>query len=262
MSKQRLDVSLVERGLAASRQLAQSYILAGQVLINDQPAKKAGQEVSNEDDIRLVASEHYVSRGAYKLLKAIETYHIDLTDKVCLDVGASTGGFTQVMLEAGAKRVYSVDVGYGQFDYSLRQDERVVVLERTNARYLTKELIPEPIDFFSMDVSFISIKLLLPVIKDLLRPMAQGVVLIKPQFEAGRKFVGKGVITDPLIHVQVIEDMLETVKNLSLDALNLSYSPIKGPKGNREFLLHLKNQDPTNKPIDASAIVAEAHREL
>lgn len=262
MSKQRLDVALVERDLVPSRQQAQSLIMAGQVRINQVPAKKAGQEVSHDDVLEVLEQEHYVSRGAYKLLKAIEDYTIDLTDLVCMDVGASTGGFTQVMLEHGAKLVYSIDVGYGQFDYGLRQSERVIVLERQNARYLTKEIIPQMIDFFSMDVSFISVKLLLPAILPLLAAGAEGVVLIKPQFEAGRDQVGKGVITDPAIHQAVIEDILEFVAANHYDVLHLGYSPIKGPKGNREFLLHVKNQPSTKQKIDVSAVVSEAHREL
>ena len=262
MSSTRLDVALVNRKLAPSRQQAQSLIMAGQVRINAQPATKAGQEVTETDVLEVMAQEHYVSRGAYKLLKAIDDYVIDVNDLICLDVGASTGGFTQVMLEAGAKKVYSVDVGYGQFDYRLRTDERVVVLERQNARFLTRDIITDPIDFFSMDVSFISIKLLLPVVKALLRKDCEGVVLIKPQFEAGRHQVGKGVITDPAIHRAVIEDILEHLVKLDLDALHLGYSPIKGPKGNREFLLHLKNRPSTHQPIDVAGVVETAHREL
>ena len=257
----RLDVRLVELQMASSRHRALGLILAGQVSVNQKAATKAGLMVSDDDQIEVLQTDHYVSRGAHKLLKAIEDYDIDLTDKVCLDIGASTGGFTQVMLEAGARRVYSVDVGYGQFDYSLRRDDRVVVLERQNARYLDHDIIPEAIDFFSMDVSFISVRLLLPVIQKLLADKARGVVLIKPQFEAGRDQVGKGVINDPGIHQQVIERILEFITDMNLSPLALRYSPIKGPKGNREFLLYLTNVS-TKQPLDVAAVVAEAHREL
>ena len=258
----RLDVRLVELGLAPSRHQAQALILAGQVRVNDRPATKAGQTIEDGDHVTVKESEHYVSRGAYKLLKAIEDFAIDLNEKICLDVGASTGGFTQVMLEAGAKRIYSVDVGYGQFDYSLRQNDRVVVLERQNARHLTQEIIPEAIDFFSMDVSFISVRLILPAIKQLLADQAEGVILIKPQFEAGRDQVGKGVVTDPTIHQEVITGILEYVKQQELFPLALGYSPIKGPKGNREFLLYLANTNQPHAQIDIDQVVRDAHREL
>ncbi|HHT21496.1 MAG TPA: TlyA family RNA methyltransferase [Tissierellia bacterium] len=258
----RLDVRLVELGLVPSRRQAQALILAGQVRLNQKPATKAGQSVHDDDQIELTQREHYVSRGAYKLLKAIEDYRIDLSDKICLDVGASTGGFTQVMLEAGAKQVYAVDVGYGQFDYTLRQDARVRLLERQNARYLSRELLPEKIDFFSMDVSFISVRLILPAIKPLLADDGQGVILIKPQFEAGRDQVGKGIVTDPAIHRRVITGILEYVDHIELYPLALGYSPIKGPKGNREFLLYLSNRAKPHEPIIVDQVVADAHREL
>ena len=257
----RLDVRMVELALVASRQQAQGLIMAGQVRVNDEIITKAGKLVADEDIVRLEQSPRYVSRGAYKLLKALEQWPIDLTDKVALDIGASTGGFSQVMLEAGARRVYAVDVGYGQLAYSLRRDERVVVRERQNARLLDQTIIPEAIDFFSMDVSFISIKLILPAVRPLLAERAGGVVLIKPQFEAGRDQVGKGVITNPAIHRQVIDDIVQFCQAEGFYPQALDFSPIKGPKGNREFLLYLSNRPPA-QPLAAADVVACAHREV
>ena len=239
MKKIRLDQLLVERGLAESREKAKRLVLAGQVLIDGHPAPKPGHPVTTDHTIEIKQSERFVSRGGEKLEGAMTAFGLDLTGKVCLDIGSSTGGFTDCMLQHGADKVYAVDVGKGQLHWNLREDERVVVMEGTNARYLTPEDIPKPADFASIDTSFISLTKILPAVKDLLKPGGEIVSLIKPQFEAGKPEVdkGRGVITDPAIHEEVISKVRKFgTEELGLDWLDLATSPIKGPKGNIEFL--------------------------
>ncbi len=260
-TKQRLDVVLCSKGLAESRQKAQQYIMAGEVYVNDVRIDKPGTAVSEDSRI-----EHrgavcpFVSRGGYKLDKAMQCFPIDLHKKTCMDIGASTGGFTDCMLQNGANHVYCVDVGYGQLAWKLRNDPRVTNYERTNIRTLTQEQVPQRLDFISIDVSFISLTLVLPVAKQFLKPDGSIVALIKPQFEAGRQLVGKnGVIRDPNVHLQVIEKMLAFCQEQGFTVSGLSFSPVKGPKGNIEFLLYLSNNA---VDVDAGAVVEQAHREL
>lgn len=236
--KQRLDVLLVEKGLIESRQKAQALIMAGQVYVKGQKVDKAGAPTDPEAPIEVRGGGlKYVSRGGLKLEKAMETWPIVLDGKVCGDIGASTGGFTDCMLQNGAEKVYAVDVGYGQLAWKLRQDPRVVCLERTNARYLTGEQIPQPLDFFSVDVSFISLSLILPPLRQLMAPGGQGVCLVKPQFEAGREKVGKkGVVRDKAVHLEVLERFLENAGAAGFAVMGMTYSPIRGPEGNIEYL--------------------------
>lgn len=247
--KKRLDAILVELNKAESREKAKALIMAGLVYVNNQKCDKAGSTCKITDDIQVRGkSIPFVSRGGLKLEKAIKVFNINLCDKICMDIGASTGGFTDCMLQHGAKKVYAVDVGYGQLDWKLRNDARVVNMERTNIRYLEKEKINEELDFFSIDVSFISLKLCLPVIKDFLKSGGTAVCLIKPQFEAGRENVGKkGVVRDAKVHVQVIEDIQSFVLDNGFIVLGLDFSPIRGPQGNIEYLIYLeKNVNPVN----------------
>jgi len=245
-NKTRLDLLVFEKGFAESREKAKAVIMAGQVYVDNQKADKAGLMVSEDSVIEFRGGKNpYVSRGGFKLEKALEAFSIDLTGFCCMDVGASTGGFTDCMLQKGAIKVYSVDVGYGQLAWKLRSDPRVVSLERTNARYLTAEQVPESLDFISIDVSFISLTLILPAIKAFLKPMGQINALIKPQFEAGRDKVGKkGVVREPGTHSEVIEKIVDFSEKLDLTVLHLDFSPIKGPEGNIEYLLHLQNKKP------------------
>lgn len=260
MAKQRLDVYLVENGLVGSRSAAQAMIMAGEVYIGGQKAQKAGEQVTGGENIEIRGkSLKYVSRGGLKLDKAIAVFSPSLDDKICMDIGASTGGFTDCMLQNGAKKVYSVDVGYGQLAWKLRQDERVVNLERTNIRYVTEEQVSDKIDFFSVDVSFISLKLVLPVAYNLLSEDGLGVCLIKPQFEAGREKVGKkGVVRDKAVHLEVIENVLEFTREMGFVVLGLDYSPIKGPEGNIEYLMYIGKKGEDVNP-DASAVVDASH---
>ncbi len=265
--KKRLDILVTENGLAESREKAKALIMAGQVYVDNQKADKPGDTFSEDAHVEIRGKGlQYVSRGGLKLEKAMKEFGLTLTDKICMDVGASTGGFTDCMLQNGASKVYSVDVGYGQLAWSLRTDARVVNLERTNARYLTREQIPEEIDFFSVDVSFISLSLILPAVRPLLAEHGQAVCLIKPQFEAGREKVGKkGVVRDQSVHREVIEK----IRNFSLEngfsVLGLTYSPVKGPEGNIEYLIYLERSD---APIEASGVpvpeqvVEASHRDL
>ncbi|MDO4618647.1 MAG: TlyA family RNA methyltransferase [Clostridia bacterium] len=263
--KVRLDVLLFEKGLAESREKAKALIMAGQVYIDNVKCDKAGEQVLSTK-IPEIRGEtlKYVSRGGLKLEKAMKVFPIDLNDTVCMDIGASTGGFTDCMLQSGAKKVFAVDVGYGQFAWKLRSDERVVNMERTNIRYVTKEDIGEELDFASIDVSFISLKLVLPVAFNLLRDSGEVVALIKPQFEAGRDKVGKkGVVREPEIHKEVIEKVVEASKEIGFGVLGLSFSPVKGPEGNIEYLVHLKKNDSsdiTEEIIDK--VVDESHTVL
>lgn len=248
MSKVRLDVEMVRRGLAPSRERARAEIMAGEVRVNGVPAQKAGQEIPEDAEIVIVeAAIPFVSRGGLKLDKAVRVFPISLAGRVCADIGASTGGFTDVMLKNGARRVYAIDVGYGQLDWSLRNDERVTVMERTNARNMVPDWFPEPISFASIDVSFISLRLILPPLYNCLEEGGEVVALIKPQFEAGRGEVGKnGVVRDEAIHARVCRDTMAFADALGFSVLGLDYSPITGPKGNIEFLLYMQKCSPKN----------------
>ena len=238
-NKERLDNLLVERGLVSTRSRAKAFVMAGEVLVNGQRVDKPGTKIAREAKIQLIAPMPYVSRGGYKLAGALDLFQIDVSGKVCADVGACTGGFTDVLLQRGAARVYAIDVGYGQLDWKLRQDQRVIVMERTNVRYL--EELTETAEFASIDVSFISLKLVLPAVKKWLAPGGDIVALIKPQFEAGPKQVGKGgIVQDSTVHRQVLEEILTWTSENDLAPQALILSPIKGSDGNREFLVHLR----------------------
>lgn len=242
-SKERLDIQIVERGLAESRQKAKAYIMAGVVYVDGMREDKAGLKVKRGATIEVREKMRYVSRGGLKLEKAMQTFPITLTDKVCMDVGASTGGFTDCMLQNGASKVYSVDVGYGQFAWKLRQDPRVVCMEKTNIRYLTPDRMADQVAFCSIDVSFISLTKVLAPILELLTPDATLVALIKPQFEAGREQVEKhGVVRNPKVHEAVIHQIWDYATSLGLQVHGLSYSPIKGPEGNIEYLIYLTRE--------------------
>ena len=240
--KKRLDVLLVERGLAESRQRAQAVIMSGQVYVREQKVDKAGTQVEENAPIEVRGQAlAYVSRGGLKLEKALKTFSgIRLKGVHAIDAGASTGGFTDCMLQNGAEKVYAVDVGYGQLAWSLRSDPRVVCMERTNVRYLTAEQIPEPLDFGTVDVSFISLKLILPALRGILKPDGQVVCLVKPQFEAGREKVGKkGVVRDPAVHLEVLRQFLQNAHEADFTVKEMTFSPIRGPEGNIEYLGHL-----------------------
>ncbi len=235
--KKRLDVLLVEKGLAESREKAQALILAGKVLVNGELVYKPGTFIHPEAKIEVKEGIPYVSRGGLKLEFAIKTFGIDLRGKVTIDVGASTGGFTDCLLQHGAAKVYAVDVGYGQLAWKLRQDPRVIVLERTNIRYL--DSLPEPVDLATIDVSFISLRLVLPPVLRLMKPEAEIIALVKPQFEAGREKVGKGgVVRDPMVHREVLENLVNYAHSLGLVTLGLTTSPLLGPAGNVEFFAY------------------------
>ncbi|MDE6470773.1 MAG: TlyA family RNA methyltransferase, partial [Eubacterium sp.] len=240
--KIRLDVALFERGLAPSREKAKAIIMAGIVYVNNQKSDKAGKEIKEEDVIEVRGSTlKYVSRGGLKLEKAMQCFPINLTNKICMDVGASTGGFTDCMLMNGAAKVYSIDVGYGQLAWKLRTDERVINLERTNFRYVTNEQVPDKIHFSSVDVSFISLKHILPNLNSLLADNGQAVCLIKPQFEAGREKVGKkGVVSDLNTHLEVVERIIDLSVETGFSVSGLDFSPVKGPEGNIEYLIYLQ----------------------
>ena len=263
-NKTRLDVLLTERGLLDSRHKAQATIMSGIVFVNGQRVDKAGTAVANDAQIEIRgATLQYVSRGGLKLEKAMHTFPLDLHDKICADIGASTGGFTDCMLQNGAKKVYAVDVGYGQLDWKLRNDARVVCMERTNARYLTHEEIPDELDFASIDVSFISLKLIFPALYGLLRQGGEIACLIKPQFEAGREKVGKkGVVRDPAVHLEVLEHFLIHAKENHFTVLGITYSPIRGPEGNIEYLGFLRKSEEPSAMIDLNAIVEASHSTL
>ena len=260
MAKQRLDVYLTEQGLVKSRSEAQSIIMAGEVYINNQKASKAGEQVTGEENIEIRStSRKYVSRGGLKLEKAMKCFPVSPDGLVCMDIGASTGGFTDCMLQNGAKKVYAVDVGYGQLAWSLRCDERVVNMERTNIRYLEGETLDEKIDFFSVDVSFISLALVLPVAYRLSNDNVVGVCLIKPQFEAGREKVGKkGVVRDGNVHKEVINKVFDFTREIGFKILGLEFSPIKGPEGNIEYLMYISKHG-DEPQIDVDSLVDESH---
>jgi len=257
--KERIDVLLVENGHFETREKAKRAIMAGLVYIDEVKHDKPGEKVLRDANFVIRGNPmKYVSRGGLKLEKAMELYGLELSNKRCMDIGASTGGFTDCMLQNGAKCVYSVDVGYGQLAWKLRNDERVVNMERTNIRYVTLEEIEEPLDFVSIDVSFISLKLVLPVANQLMNDGAHIVFLIKPQFEAGKEHVGKnGVIKDPKIHKRVILDLLSFAQQNGFSYIGLSYSPIKGPKGNREFLAYFKKETHENIMDEEFEVIAE-----
>lgn len=248
--KERLDVLLVKRGLAESREKAKAIIMTGNVFVEEQREDKAGSTFAEDAQIRIKGTPmKYVSRGGYKLEKAMELWHVPLQDKLCMDVGSSTGGFTDCMLQNGAVKVYAIDVGTNQLAWKLRQDERVVSMEKTNIRYVTPEDIADPIDFSSIDVAFISLtKVLIPV-WNLLKNGGRVVCLVKPQFEAGREKVGKkGVVRDKKVHEEVVCHIMTYALSMGFEILGLSYSPIKGPEGNIEYLLYIE------KPQDAQAL--------
>lgn len=266
--KTRLDVLLVERGLAESREKAKAIIMSGNVFVDGEREDKAGASFPEKAVIEVKGNPlKYVSRGGYKLEKAMSHFDVTVDGKICMDVGASTGGFTDCMLQNGAKKVYAVDVGNGQLAWKLRQDERVVTMEKTNIRYVTREQIEEPIALASIDVAFISLTKVLEPVKALLSEDGQVVALIKPQFEAGREQVGKkGVVRDKKVHLEVIEHMIDYAVQIGFEVLNLEYSPIKGPEGNIEYLLHLQNHKEgttwEHVPVEAKSIVEQAHQAL
>ena len=267
--KERLDVLLVKGGFAESREKAKAIIMSGNVFVNNNREDKAGQTFDEKAIIEVRGNTlKYVSRGGLKLEKAMANFEVSIDGKICMDVGASTGGFTDCMLQNGAVKVYSIDVGHGQLAWKLRQDERVVCMEKTNIRYVTNEDIPDLIDFSSIDVSFISLTKVLGPVRNLLADNGQVVCLIKPQFEAGREKVGKkGVVRDKNVHIEVIEMVVEFAKSIVFNVLNLDFSPIKGPEGNIEYLLHIEkgeNADTINKTdLDLiNKIVEKAHDTL
>ena len=263
-NKTRLDVLLVERGLQESRQKAQTTIMSGLVFVKGQRVDKPGTAVPNDAEIEVRGNAlKYVSRGGLKLEKAMDIFPVALKDAVCGDIGASTGGFTDCMLQNGAAKVYAVDVGYGQLAWKLREDSRVVCMERTNARYLDHEQIPDELDFASIDVSFISLKLILPAVHNVLKDGGHVACLVKPQFEAGKEKVGKkGVVRDPAVHLEVLEHFLDHVKESGFTVLGLTYSPIRGPEGNNEYLGYLEKGEWQPKEFDLKALVAESHETL
>jgi len=263
--KKRLDVLLVEQGYAETRTKAQAIIMSGMVYVEGQKADKPG--VSYEEHVAIEvrgAACPYVSRGGLKLEKALRDFGVDPTGFVCSDSGASTGGFTDCLLQQGAKKVFAIDVGYGQLDWKIRSDPRVVVMERTNVRYVTPEQLGEPLDLSVIDVSFISLRIVLPVIKTFLKPgQGQVLCLIKPQFEAGKEKVGKkGVVREPAVHQEVLDDFVALTKEIGFTILGLTFSPVKGPEGNIEFLAHLTLAEQTGIEPDTAQVVQAAHNTL
>lgn len=264
--KERLDVLLVNRGLAPSREKAKAMIMEGNVFVENQREDKAGATFHVEAAIEIKGNTlKYVSRGGLKLEKAMTQFGITLDGKICMDIGASTGGFTDCMLQNGAKKVYAVDVGYGQFAWKLRQDPRVVCMEKTNIRYVTPDQIEDALDFASVDVSFISLTKVLGPAKELLNPQGEMVCLIKPQFEAGREKVGKkGVVREKSVHEEVIAKVIDYAIELGFWIRNLEYSPIKGPEGNIEYLVYIRKEavGGREESVDLHAVVEMAHGEL
>ena len=263
--KERLDVLLVNRGLAPSREKAKAIIMSGVVFVDGQREDKAGSNFDVNVPIEVKGNTlKYVSRGGLKLEKAMANFDVSLADKICMDVGSSTGGFTDCMLQNGAIKVYAVDVGNGQLHWKLRQDERVICMEKTNIRYVTPDQIADKIDFSSIDVSFISLTKVLKPVKDLLTDKGEIVCLVKPQFEAGREKVGKkGVVRDIKVHKEVINMVIDYAREIGFTICNLDYSPIKGPEGNIEYLLHLsKDAEHGTTEIDVDKVVEASHEEL
>ncbi len=266
IEKKRLDTAVFDLGLAPSREKAKAFIMAGIVYVNNQKADKAGMNVTSDMKIEVRDNTlRYVSRGGLKLEKAMQVYGIRLDGLICADIGASTGGFTDCMLQNGAKTVYAIDVGYGQLAWKLRCDERVINLEKTNFRYVTHEQIPDELDFASVDVSFISLKLILPVMHALMHSNSKAVCLIKPQFEAGRENVGKnGVVRDLKVHEQVVDSITGFMVETGFDVVGVDFSPIKGPQGNIEYLAYIRRSENPKYlcEISAEEIVKRSHEEL
>ena len=260
--KERLDKLLPELGLTDTRNKAQALIMAGKVRVNGQTVTKAGAMFERDADITLDEVPRWAGRGAMKLLRAFEVFDLNVDGKVCADFGASTGGFTDVLLANGARKVYAIDVGYGQLIWRLASDPRVIVMDRTNARYLSRENFQDPVEFASCDVSFISLKLILPVIDEVLTPDGEAVVLIKPQFEAGREKISGGVIKDRKIHAEVIEDIASFIHDhTKFSVAGLTHSPIRGSEGNTEFLCRLTRGE-SDFNLNVDDIVDKAHEEL
>ena len=263
---ERLDQAVFNRGFAESREKAKAFIMAGVVFVNNQKADKPGMTIKPEDELEVRANPlKYVSRGGLKLEKAMEVFNLRLDEMICADIGASTGGFTDCMLQNGAKKVYAIDVGYGQLAWKLRTDSRVVNLERTNFRYVTNKEIPDVLDFASVDVSFISLSIIIPALVPLLKEDGSAVCLIKPQFEAGKDKVGKkGVVRDPAVHKEVIEKIVDVMKSNGLSVIGLDFSPVKGPEGNIEYLIYVqkRNEIFISKEIDIDIITKASHDEL
>jgi len=267
MAKERLDVLLVEKGLVSSRERAKTTIMSGLVVVDGQKIDKPGTQVKVEAELRVLGNTvPYVSRGGLKLEKAIKTFNVSLQGKIMADIGASTGGFTDCSLQNGAIKVYAIDVGYGQLAWKLRNDDRVINMERTNIRFVTPDMLQEQIDFASIDVAFISLTKVLSVAKSLLQPQGEIVALIKPQFEAGKERVGKkGVVKDPAVHLDVVKQILKYCQEINLYPLGLTFSPVKGPEGNIEYLLWLANDKRETEPVTeilAELVVRQAHAEL
>lgn len=266
-TKERLDVLLVKKGIFTSRERARASIMAGEIFIDGRRFDKCGEKVKESANIEFKGEElPFVSRGGLKLQKAVKDFKIDLQDKICMDIGASTGGFTDCMLQNGAKKVFAIDVGYGQFAWKLRIDPRVVCMERTNIRYVTPEDIAEEVDFASIDVSFISLKKVVPAVINLLKENGRIMALIKPQFEAGREKVGKkGVVREKSTHKEVITGIVDFIKENNLKIIQLDYSPIKGPEGNIEYLIYFAKEKDYKESFDnkyIDNIVNLAHKEL
>ena len=263
---ERLDLAIFNRGFAESREKAKAYIMSGVVFVNNQKVDKPGANVKPDDLIEVRANPlKYVSRGGLKLEKAMQVFDLKLNSMICADIGASTGGFTDCMLQNGAEKVYAIDVGYGQLAWKLRTDSRVVNLERTNFRYVTQKEIPDMLDFASVDVSFISLSIIIPALVPLLKEGGQAVCLIKPQFEAGKDKVGKkGVVRDPLVHREVIEKIINVMLTNGLSILGLDFSPVKGPEGNIEYLIYVQKDDKQfiSESVDAVKITKASHAEL
>ena len=265
IEKKRLDCLIFDQGLTESREKAKALIMMGNVYVDNQKSDKPGTMLPTDTKIEIRGETMpYVSRGGLKLEKAMAVFPVELNDKITMDIGASTGGFTDCMLQKGAKKVYSIDVGYGQLAWKLRTNPQVINLERTNVRYLTTEQVPDLVDFFSVDVSFISLCLVLPVARRFMAENAQAVCLIKPQFEAGRGKVGKkGVVRDKAVHVEVIEKIAGFVLKSGFSILGLTYSPVKGPEGNIEYLIYLqKSEEPVSADLNISALVEDSHKQL
>ena len=265
-NKKRLDAAVFEQGFCDSREKAKTLIMAGVVYVNNQKADKPGTTVK-DDEIDEVRSNplKYVSRGGLKLEKAMKEFTIDLNGKLCADIGASTGGFTDCMLQNGAAKVYAIDVGYGQLAWKLRTDERVINMERTNFRYVTHEIIPDELDFCSVDVSFISLSIIIPVMRELMANNGEAVCLIKPQFESGKDKVGKkGVVRDKSVHIETVQKTLDMIVANNMTVLGLTYSPVKGPEGNIEYLVHIrKTANGENLcSVTAEDVVKASHEEL
>ena len=263
-NKERLDVLLTQKGLAESRAKAQAIIMSGSVYVDGQKVDKAGLNVNLDAEIEVRGSScPYVSRGGLKLEKALRDFDIDPTGYVCSDSGASTGGFTDCLLQHGARKVFAIDVGYGQLAWKIREDPRVVCMERTNIRYVTPEDLGEPLDLSVIDVSFISLKIVLPAVRNLLKETGQVLCLIKPQFEAGKEKVGKkGVIRDPAVHKEVLEGFITLAKSLDFTIKDLTFSPVKGLEGNIEFLAHLSRVPGEDHYLTPAEVVAQAHAVL